>query len=79
MYNKKFYFKSKIFLKKLLYFFDSNAIINKNGSQGGVMMNFGLEDIRNNTILGTPIQELAPLVEELKKDLQSNAEKQKKA
>jgi|GEM_PF-6710340 len=42
-------------------------------------MNFGLEDIRNNTILGTPIQELAPLVEELKKDLQSNAEKQKKA
>ena len=35
-------------------------------------MYFGLEDIRNNTILGVPIQELTPLVEELKKDFQGN-------
>lgn len=41
-------------------------------------MNFGLEDIRNNTILGTPVQELAPIVEELRKELQSDSEKQKR-
>lgn len=32
-------------------------------------MNFGLEDMKNNTILGTPTQELSKLKEDLKKDL----------
>ena len=33
------------------------------------MMDFGLEDMRNNTILGTPIEELLPLAEEIMREI----------
>ena len=41
-------------------------------------MNFGLEDMRNNTILGTPTQELSSLAEELKKTLENSVEESEK-
>lgn len=37
-------------------------------------MNFGLEDMRNNTILGTPKKELVSLAEKLKKSLKNGAD-----
>ncbi|MEA5057232.1 hypothetical protein SDC9_159927 [bioreactor metagenome] len=38
-------------------------------------MNFGLEDMRNNTILGTPANELSSLAEDLKKSIQLDENK----
>lgn len=35
-------------------------------------MNFGLEDLKNNTILGTPASELSSLADEFKKSMNPN-------
>ena len=41
-------------------------------------MNFGLEDMMNNTILGTPVKELSALAAELEKNLQACIENPEK-